>query len=374
MTMMGYKTGQYTLLNKIGEGGFSQVWRGVHRMTKMNVAVKAINKFSETYKEEDVAREIDCMKMLDHPYIVKIFEVIEEEKFIFIIMEYLENGTLQQEILRQFQLSEKMARKYLIQLLDAVKYIHEHGILHRDIKAENILLDRNYNIRLVDFGFSHRKSLAKTACGSPVYVSPEMILHEQYSEKTDIWSIGVLLFFMLTGHYPFYSKSMTKLMYLIVNSTLEFHDAISSSAQNLIRQMLAKDQNMRISIDNILSHQWITEWESLETIDMEKFHNIDIKLVSSVTKLIDVDKNTLLNKLKLNIIDDDTVAFTIISRESKTRPLFDTETNPFQSHNLPSLNIGLVVPKRCCRKSAPRILVIKNYKTYKTKKGLTTRT
>lgn len=373
--MIGMKLGPYSLLNKIGEGGFSQVWRGIHRTTKMNVAIKVINKYREDLKMEQVYREIDNMKLLDHPYIAKMYEVIEQGKNVYIIMEYLENGTLHQEIVKNGPLEETKARKYLLQLLEAVKYIHDHDLIHRDIKAENILIDRNSNIRLTDFGFSNSMSVAKTVCGSPSYVSPEMITNSDYNGKTDIWSIGILLYFMLAGFYPFVSSSITKLMHVIVNSKLVFGNSIGQTAQDLITQMLTKDQNVRISIDKIMKHQWIIERDKVPVIDLELFHKVDERTINSFINVFEIDKELLMIKLEQGIIDDHTVAFTILSREYKTNTFYRIIT---RYNNLPYLNVNLLKPNKIARKITQRTYSLNKYKTFATKdplkKGSTSRT
>ena len=212
----------YTLEKKIGEGSFASVYLGKESSTLTTVAIKVINKehFNESQLER-VHREVALIKELDHPFIVSFYEITEDEKNIYIVMENLEHGNILDFVNNRGELSENEARHYFCQLISAIDYLHnEKHIVHRDLKAENVMLDRYNNIRLIDFGLSNLFSLDNpyltTACGSPAYACPEMIKGEHYSAASDIWSAGILLFAMCDCELPFQDDNAQRLLQKII--------------------------------------------------------------------------------------------------------------------------------------------------------------
>ncbi len=155
------------------------------------------------------------MKVLKHPYLVQLFEIFEDNKYIYLILEQVENGELFEMIVKNKKLTEAESARIYFQLVEALEYIHQIKIVHRDLKPENVLLDANYNIKLIDFGLSNiyvSNEKLQTACGSPCYAAPEMILGDKYNAmKVDIWSSGVVLYTMLTGKLPFDSPQIQAL-------------------------------------------------------------------------------------------------------------------------------------------------------------------
>jgi 5'-AMP-activated protein kinase, catalytic alpha subunit len=162
-----------------------------------------------------VSREIEILKMIRHPYIIQLFEIIETPKQLFLIMEYVSGGELFDFIVKKQKLTEQESCKYFQQIICGVEYLHELGIVHRDLKPENLLLDYQNNLKLVDFGLSNtykQGETLKTACGSPCYAAPEMIEGKSYlGSRVDIWSTGVILFAMVAGYLPFEDKDTGKL-------------------------------------------------------------------------------------------------------------------------------------------------------------------
>ena len=162
-----------------------------------------------------MSREIEILKMIRHPYIIQLFEIIETPKQLFLIMEYVSGGELFDFIVKKQKLTEQESCKYFQQIICGVEYLHELGIVHRDLKPENLLLDYQNNLKLVDFGLSNtykQGETLKTACGSPCYAAPEMIEGKSYlGSRVDIWSTGVILFAMVAGYLPFEDKDTGKL-------------------------------------------------------------------------------------------------------------------------------------------------------------------
>ena len=262
--------GNYTLLYKIGCGSFASVYMGMNDLIGYPVAIKQIRRENyETEKEKiRLLREISIMKMAKHQYIAELFEIIdnENEPYIYLVQELVSNGSIKSMLLPGQPLSEDLSRKIFSQLIVAVGYLHFNlNIIHRDLKAENILLDQNQNIRLIDFGLSTTISIPaadiqRTACGSPAYAAPEIIVQDSYTESADIWSLGILLYLMTTGHFPFDINSVTKLLNDIVSTPIEIPTNISIELQNLLSKILDKNAKTRISIMNIMKHPWFTNY------------------------------------------------------------------------------------------------------------------
>ena len=201
--------GNYIIGKTLGEGTFGKVKLGTHKITGENVAIKILekDKISDIADTERVLREIHILKLIRHPHVVQLYEIIETPKKLFLITEFMEKGELFDYIVKQKRIKEQEACKLFHQLLDGIEHIHKIGIVHRDLKPENLLLDYKRNLRIVDFGLSNtykKTDLLKTPCGSPCYAAPEMLKGESYEPlKVDIWSSGVILFAMLCGYLPF---------------------------------------------------------------------------------------------------------------------------------------------------------------------------
>ncbi len=178
------------------------------------------------------------MKVLRHPYLIHLHEIYEDQKQIYFVIEDVENGELFDLIVKNRKLPENEACRIYFQLAEALEYIHLIKIVHRDLKPENVLLDKNFNIKLIDFGLSNiytSNENLQTACGSPCYAAPEMILGEKYSAyKVDIWSSGVVLYTMLTGHLPFDAPQIQKLYSKIISGTYVIPEYLSPLAKNFI--------------------------------------------------------------------------------------------------------------------------------------------
>ncbi|KAJ1558357.1 hypothetical protein HK405_013856, partial [Cladochytrium tenue] len=263
--------GPYLLLKTIGEGEFGKVKLAVHTHRPQDeVAIKLIKKenIRNPAKRAKLIREISILKSLDHPYIVKLYDVIETEDNIGLIMEYASGGELFEYILAHKFLKEKDACRFFAQLLAGVSYIHSVGIVHRDLKLENLLLDSKNNVIITDFGFANRSRsgdvdiLMQTSCGSPCYAAPELVVSEGYvGEAADIWSCGVILYAMLCGYLPYDDDpdnpdgdNINLLYKYILETTLEYPDHISEGAKSILSRMLVPDPRYRAKMPEIISH------------------------------------------------------------------------------------------------------------------------
>lgn len=196
--------GPYVLVRTLGEGTTSKVKLAYHRDTKQNVAVKIISKALFLQNEElqvKVRREIALMKLVQHPHIMRLIDVLESQRHLYIVLEYEEHGELFDYLVENQRFAEDVGMELFRQIATGVQYLHSLGICHRDLKPENILLDSSYRVKLADFGFAtwvRENAQTDTSCGSPHYAAPEIVRGLPYDGKTaDIWSLGVILFALL---------------------------------------------------------------------------------------------------------------------------------------------------------------------------------
>jgi hypothetical protein len=259
------RIGHYLFLEQIGSGAFASVWCARHEVTQMKVAIKVISR--STIPGEDITRltrELSLLQQLHHPFLAEFFEFLEDESWFYYVMEFVEGGHIGRLIGSRTQLTEVQSRHYFAQLVSVLDYLHnEICVCHRDLKAENVMIDRNANIRLIDFGLSRQFSLTTpemaTSCGSPAYAAPEMIRQRPYTTTADIWSAGVLLFLMVTGHLPWDDGDVRKLVEKIVYTDTTFPPFLSSGLVNLLRRIFVKNPDQRIALAQINEHAWFAQ-------------------------------------------------------------------------------------------------------------------
>jgi len=258
--------GDYKNISKHGSGSYARVYSGCHKDTNMSVAIKVSSLEDDEQAKYITEKEIEIMRLLDHPFIAPIYDVIDYMGSQCIVMEYVDGVNLRDYVNTYRCISDSMVRRIILQMASILFYLHnELHIVHRDIKAENILLDDVLNIRLIDFGMSKifDKGLT-TKCGSPNYVAPEILKGEEYQEPVDIWSFGVLLFAIKTLELPFVEKTDNKLRELIIDTEPTYPSHINSDLLDLIKKMLIKDPKQRITLNGIVSHPFITTNEKNE--------------------------------------------------------------------------------------------------------------
>ena len=262
-------TDYYDLKEVIGKGKFGVVNLGIHKKTQQQVAVKIINKDSiKTVEDKELVRiEIGILKLCHHPNVVRLLDHLENEDYIFIVMEYIEGGTLGQYFKKKnFNFSERQASSIMSQIASAVKYLHRYGIVHRDLKPDNIMITQQNDfgvIKIMDFGLSKIVSTQEKMVdgyGTLSYVAPEVLLRTPYNKEVDIWSMGVILYYMLCGHLPFKGNKEVAIAEKIVNDDLEFDDeeweVRSKKVRELIISCLKKEPEERITIDEFINHPW----------------------------------------------------------------------------------------------------------------------
>jgi len=252
---------------EIGRGGFSVVMEGEQKGTGEKFAIKCIKK--SNVERDDIKllrREIQIMKKVDHPNILKLFEVFESEEEFFLVMELVEGKELFDKIVERGQYSEKDASNIVRQIISAVEYLHQQGIAHRDLKPENLLSSGSGEsevIKIADFGFSKdfNDDKLQTSCGSPGYVAPEVLTSESYDRSVDMWSIGVIVYILLCGYPPFYADNAPALFKKIMDVKYDFDDPswdeVSEEAKDLIRHLLVKNPEDRYTAIQCKKHPWV---------------------------------------------------------------------------------------------------------------------
>lgn len=262
MSINEIRIGQYRFSKNLGNGTFGKVRMAFHEQTGHKVAIKILNKkkIRQFGVFEKVKRELKILRRFNNPHTIKLFEFIDTQTEIFMVLEYAAGGELFDLIARREKLSEEDARKIFQQIISSLEYSHQDKIAHRDLKPENLLLDDQNNIRLIDFGLANimRDSLAlKTACGSPNYAAPEVISGMSYGgAEVDIWSCGVILYAMVCGSLPFDDDHMPQLFNKIKECRYYIPGNLSPAMQDLINRMLQPNPVKRISLQEIQEHTW----------------------------------------------------------------------------------------------------------------------
>ncbi|KAL2820732.1 hypothetical protein BJX63DRAFT_282705 [Aspergillus granulosus] len=322
--------GQYILGQTVGEGEFGKVKLGWKRDGSVEVAIKLIRRESlgnNPSRLPKIYREISILRDLSHANIVRLHEMVETDRHIGIIMEYASGGELFDHILRNKYLKDNAARRLFAQLVSGVGYLHKKGIVHRDLKLENLLLDRNRNIIITDFGFANtfdaddelseeieynltnkefvkrmrldkpnskgmrRGDLMQTSCGSPCYAAPELVVSDSLytGRKVDVWSCGVILYAMLAGYLPFDDDpanpdgdNINLLYKYIVTTPLTFPEYVTPHARDLLRRILVPDPRKRADLFEVARHSWLSDYSEIVS-----------HITSSTTKVADISTTTV---------------------------------------------------------------------------------
>ncbi|KAG6001037.1 hypothetical protein E4U21_004763 [Claviceps maximensis] len=302
------KFGDFILGNTIGEGEFGKVKLGWKQDSSVQVAIKLIKRDTvgtHPSRLGKIRREVTILRGVHHPNIVRLIDMIETDRYIGIILEYASGGELFDYILNHRYLKDSSARRLFSQLVSGVGYLHKKGIVHRDLKLENLLLDRNRNIIITDFGFANtfdaneelseeeelnltdresvkmmgldkikpngmrKGDLMQTSCGSPCYAAPELVVSDSLytGRKVDVWSCGVILYAMLAGYLPFdddpanpEGDNINLLYKYIVSTPLTFPEYVTPHARDLLRRILVPNPRKRADLFEVARHSWLSEY------------------------------------------------------------------------------------------------------------------
>ncbi|CAB54262.2 Serine/threonine-protein kinase par-1 [Caenorhabditis elegans] len=254
--------GKYKLLKTIGKGNFAKVKLAKHVITGHEVAIKIIDKTALNPSSlQKLFREVKIMKQLDHPNIVKLYQVMETEQTLYLVLEYASGGEVFDYLVAHGRMKEKEARAKFRQIVSAVQYLHSKNIIHRDLKAENLLLDQDMNIKIADFGFSNTFSLGNkldTFCGSPPYAAPELFSGKKYDgPEVDVWSLGVILYTLVSGSLPFDGQNLKELRERVLRGKYRIPFYMSTDCENLLKKFLVINPQRRSSLDNIMKDRWM---------------------------------------------------------------------------------------------------------------------
>eukprot|EP01135_Chromosphaera_perkinsii_P004171 Nk52_evm78s270 gene=Nk52_evmTU78s270 len=274
--VQGKRIGFYKMRNELGAGNFASVKLGIHELVKEKVAVKIVDKSKLDVKyKKHLQREISAMEDVHHPNILELFEVIETHHKMYIIMEYAPGGDVFTKVCAEGRFAEDVCKPMFAHVLAGINHCHDKGIVHRDIKAQNLLFDQEGNVKVADFGFSTQSDgdFLTTFCGSPPYAAPELFREEDYDgTKVDMWALGVLCFFMCTGNMPFHGDSVAKIRKKVLEGSFEIPSFLSPDCAELISGLLTLNPDKRWSCDKAMRCKWLEGQEYPEALDKPRTH------------------------------------------------------------------------------------------------------
>jgi len=283
-------TEDYTLGEKLGEGAFSTV-REARNKKDEKYAVKIINKKGlSTDDNKGLQQEIGILKEIDHPHIIKLYDIYDELYKIYLVTEIMGGGELFDRIVKKEYYTEVEAREVCTITFQALQYCHNKQVAHRDLKPENLLLSSQHDdsdLKIADFGFAKKcpqKKCLLTQCGTPGYVAPEILNGIPYGTQADMWSLGVIMYILLAGYPPFNGSNQRELFRLIKKGRYEFHEQywsdVSSDAKDLVSKLLIVDPEERLTPTQALNHKWfktnqrsiVDNGHRLSLTQFKKFH------------------------------------------------------------------------------------------------------
>uniref|UniRef100_A0A8C2DCS1 Si:dkey-16p21.7 n=1 Tax=Cyprinus carpio TaxID=7962 RepID=A0A8C2DCS1_CYPCA len=282
--------GPYRLEKTLGKGQTGLVKLGIHCITGQKVAIKIVNreKLSESVLMK-VEREIAILKLIEHPHVLKLYDVYENNKYLYLVLEHVSGGELFDYLVKKGRLTPKEARKFFRQIISALDFCHSHSICHRDLKPENLLLDEKNNIRIADFGMASLQvgdSLLETSCGSPHYACPEVIRGEKYDgRRADVWSCGVILFALLVGALPFDHDNLRQLLEKVKSGVFHMPHFIPPDCQALLRGMIEVNPEKRLTLEEIQKHPWYQGGRNEPCPEQPPPRRVCVKRILSLTDL-----------------------------------------------------------------------------------------
>ncbi|XP_072346436.1 MAP/microtubule affinity-regulating kinase 3a isoform X9 [Scyliorhinus torazame] len=326
--------GNYRLLKTIGKGNFAKVKLARHILTGRDVAIKIIDKTQlNPTSLQKLFREVRIMKCLNHPNIVKLFEVIETEKTLYLVMEYASGGEVFDYLVAHGRMKEKEARAKFRQIVSAVQYCHQKQIVHRDLKAENLLLDADMNIKIADFGFSNEFTVGNkldTFCGSPPYAAPELFQGKKYDgPEVDVWSLGVILYTLVSGSLPFDGQNLKELRERVLRGKYRIPFYMSTDCENLLKRFLVLNPSKRGTLEQIMKDRWINAGHDDD--ELRPFVEPDLDITDS--KRIDImvgmgyTREEIQESLAKMKYDEITATYLLLGRKSNELEVSDSSSS-----------------------------------------------
>ena len=292
---------EYSIKKILGKGAYATVRLATHSESGKKVAIKTYEKYQiiEPQKKANMLREIEILKKLDHPHIVKLFETIDSSKFFHLILEYVPGTSLYMYLKSKpnHLLEELEAKRIFRQVLSALDYIHSQNIAHRDIKLDNILLDAKNNVKIIDFGFSTMNShdeKTRVFCGTPSYMAPEIVgRKDYYGLQADIWALGILLYAMLCGKMPFKAYNDKELYRRIEKGIFTLPNNFSESLKQVINKTLEVNPRKRPTIKDLIEDEWVSSSGILRSTTqnfvlktIETAASLDLDVISGIVRII----------------------------------------------------------------------------------------
>ncbi|XP_029973602.1 MAP/microtubule affinity-regulating kinase 3a isoform X3 [Salarias fasciatus] len=335
--------GNYRLLKTIGKGNFAKVKLARHILTGREVAIKIIDKTQLNPNSlQKLLREVRIMKILNHPNIVKLFEVIETDRTLYLVMEYASGGEVFDYLVAHGRMKEKEARAKFRQIVSAVQYCHQKHIVHRDLKAENLLLDADMNIKIADFGFSNEFTLGNkldTFCGSPPYAAPELFQGKKYDgPEVDVWSLGVILYTLVSGSLPFDGQNLKELRERVLRGKYRIPFYMSTDCENLLKRFLVLNPAKRGTLEQIMKDRWINAGFEEDELKPYTEPELDITDQKRIDVMVGMGYN--LEKIQDSLAkmkyDEITATYLLLGRKA-------SELEPSESAS--SSNLSLAKPR-----------------------------
>ena len=349
------KIGNYYLLKPIGIGSFAKVYKGLDEKTNEIVAVKMISKLQFPLEKNDlIEKEISILKSLSHPNIIKITDIKKTQNNIYLIFEFCQMGDLESYIktcyynpvTKKATVPENVAQKIIMQLSEAFKLMYEKNIVHRDLKLANILVTKDFIIKVADFGFAkyvENNLLLQSYCGTPITMAPEILKRKQYNQKCDIWSLGIIIFRMLFGEYPFFpgsGGSLDDLIDIINTKSLNFPGdvMVSEEVKNLIKRMLVVDPAKRMGFDEFFENSWVKGNSGLNNKGVLNDGELQMAL-----KSVYIDKSNLTVEKQRANKTGETEKINIKINENELKIKQNTENKEKVETNIRKSEAGLII-------------------------------
>ncbi|XP_064629382.1 serine/threonine-protein kinase par-1-like [Lineus longissimus] len=332
------RVGNYLLGRTLGEGSFAKVKEGLHTLTGEKVAVKIIDKKKakeDSYVRKNLRREGKLLQVVRHTNVAQLYEIMETENCYYLVLELCEGGDLMEHICNKKRLEEKEVRKYMRQIISAVEYLHRAGILHRDLKVENLLLSQNKDVKIIDFGLSNSVKVTHTndgykfdeflvtQCGSPAYAAPELLANKKYGPQVDVWSIGVNMYAMLTGNLPFtvHPFNIKTLQNKMTSGDMNaLPESITRGCRDLVKKLLTSDPEKRISLREAMQHPWLTEGRN-RPLEPAMFPNrlradeLDQNIIKHMSQNMDFKMSEIIRMVVSNIPHSTTASYHLFRRK-----------------------------------------------------------